>query len=57
VSHAAESRGRVIRATSQNANCRQFTILLRNLAHGVSERQTVFSEADIVVVVAIDRPT
>src|SRR5918993_1277231 len=45
------SEGRAL-PISQNANCRQFMILHRNGACGMSERSNVFSEADPVFMVA-----
>jgi hypothetical protein len=42
---------------SENANCRQFTILHRNGANGVSERPSVFPGSNPALVVAVDRPT
>ena len=42
--------------TSENANCRQFTILHTNEAHGMSERPNVPSGTDPLLVVAVYRP-
>jgi hypothetical protein len=41
---------------SENANCRQFTILHKNGAHMVLERPNACSEAVPALVVGADRP-
>ena len=52
-----DATGRVPVRISENANCRQFTIVHRKGAHGTSWRPNAFCGTDLLLAVTVDRLT